>query len=136
MTDRLPPQCEAESAVDALTNFVVDLAAKSEPEGHLSEETIRTIDQRLERALSAGRAESVAELAAVRAERDEARRQLSVVKEFVAARAEYVTALRNCHPDNGHDYDRWQGHAAARRQLAEQLGLPIAWPAEDEAVAR
>lgn len=78
----------------------------------------------------------LAELAAVRAERDQARRQLSVVEEFVAARAEYVTAIRNCHPDNGHDYDRWQGHAAARRQLAEQLGLPVTWPAENEAVTR
>lgn len=57
----------------------------------------------------------------------------ATVTKFVAARAEYVTAIRNCHPDNGHDYDRWQGHAAARRQLATQLGLPVAWPAETEA---
>lgn len=57
----------------------------------------------------------------------------TVVAEFVAQRAEYITAIRNCHPDNGHDYDRWQGHAAARRQLAELLGLPVAWPAEDPA---
>jgi hypothetical protein len=57
----------------------------------------------------------------------------ATVAGFVAARAEYVTALRNCHPDNGHDYDRWQGHAAARRQLAELLGLPVAWPPEDAA---
>jgi hypothetical protein len=53
------------------------------------------------------------------------------VAKFVAARAEYVSNLRNCSPDNGHDYDRWQGHAAARRQLAELLGLPVAWPSED-----
>lgn len=53
------------------------------------------------------------------------------VAEFVAARAEYITSIRNCHPDNGHDYDRWQGHAASRRQLAELLGLPVAWPVED-----
>jgi chromosome segregation ATPase len=59
--------------------------------------------------------------------------QDTVVAEFVAARAEYITAIRNCHPDNGHDYDRWQGHAAARRQLAELLGLPVAWPVEDAA---
>lgn len=57
----------------------------------------------------------------------------AVVAEFVAKRAEYITAIRNCHPDNGHDYDRWQGHAAARRQLAELLGLPVAWPPEDGA---
>jgi hypothetical protein len=52
----------------------------------------------------------------------------TAVAEFVAKRAEYITAIRNCHPDNGHDYDRWQGHAAARRQLSELLGLPVAWP--------
>lgn len=57
----------------------------------------------------------------------------AIVSEFAAKRAEYITAIRNCHPDNGHDYDRWQGHAAARRQLAELLGLPVAWPAEDDA---
>lgn len=55
-----------------------------------------------------------------------------IVAEFVADRAGYIVAIRNCHPDNGHDYDRWQGHAAARRQLAEALGLPVAWPPEDD----
>ncbi|MFJ8785019.1 hypothetical protein [Streptomyces sp. NPDC102476] len=57
--------------------------------------------------------------------------QDAIVAKFVAARAEYITSIRNCHPDNGHDYDRWQGHAAARRQLAELLDLPVAWPPED-----
>lgn len=61
----------------------------------------------------------------------ELEQQAAVVAEFTAKRAEYITAIRNCHPDNGHDYDRWQGHAAARRQLAELLGLPVAWPVED-----
>src|SRR3546814_10320558 len=61
----------------------------------------------------------------------EREQQDTIVAEFVAARAEYITAIRNCHPDNGHDYDRWQGHAAARRQLSELLGLPVAWPPED-----
>lgn len=77
------------------------------------------------------------EVKAATAEVERLRAQLAVVEarekviaEFVAERAEYITALRNCHPDNGHDYDRWQGHAAARRQLAEKLGLPVAWPAE------
>lgn len=56
-----------------------------------------------------------------------------IVARFVANRAEYITNLRNCNPDNGHDYDRWQGHAAARRQLAQELGLPVAWPLEDSA---
>jgi len=63
-------------------------------------------------------------------------KQDAIVAEFVAARAEYVTALRNCHGDNTHDYDRWQGHAAARRQLSELLGLPVAWPVEDAAAVK
>ena len=57
------------------------------------------------------------------------------VARFCAPRAEYVDNLRNCNPDNGHDYDRWQGHAAARRQLSQLLGLPVGWPAEDKAPA-
>ncbi|WP_406156882.1 hypothetical protein [Streptomyces canus] len=69
---------------------------------------------------------------AVQALREKRDRE-AIVTQFVAARAEYITALRNCHGDNTHDYDRWQGHAAARRQLAELLGLPVAWPVEDAA---
>ncbi|MFF8482395.1 hypothetical protein [Streptomyces antibioticus] len=69
---------------------------------------------------------------AVQELREKEQREAAVTK-FVAARAEYITAIRNCHPDNGHDYDRWQGHAEARRQLAKLLGLPVAWPAEDAA---
>jgi hypothetical protein len=57
------------------------------------------------------------------------RKRLAIVEKFVADRAGYITAIRNCHPDNQHDYDRWQGHAESRRQLAEQLDLPVAWPA-------
>ena len=55
-----------------------------------------------------------------------------VVADFVAERAEYVTVLRQC-TDSSPDYYRWQGHAEARRQLAERLGQPVAWPAEDAA---
>ena len=66
---------------------------------------------------------------AVQALREKEKRE-AIVAEFVAARAEVITAIRNCHPDNGHDYDRWQGHAESRRQLAESLGLPVAWPPE------
>ncbi|MDX3067724.1 hypothetical protein PV518_37145 [Streptomyces sp. ND04-05B] len=69
----------------------------------------------------------------LRTDRDriaELEKREAVVAKFVAARAEYITSIRNCHPDNAHDYDRWQGHAAARRQLAELLGLPVAWPTE------
>lgn len=69
---------------------------------------------------------------AVQALRERGQRE-AIVAEFVAARAGYIVAIRNCHPDNGHDYDRWQGHAEARRQLAGLLGLPVAWPPEDDA---
>lgn len=63
-------------------------------------------------------------------EATELREQAEKVAAFVAQRAEVITAIRNCHPDNSADYNRWQGHAEARRVLAEQLGLPIAWPTE------
>lgn len=53
----------------------------------------------------------------------------ATVREFCADRAEYITAINNCHPDNVVDYWRWNGHAEARRQLSERLGLPTAWPA-------
>lgn len=56
--------------------------------------------------------------------------QAAKVAEFVAERAEVVTAGRNCHPDNHSERGRWQGHAEARRVLANTLGLPVAWPAE------
>ena len=52
------------------------------------------------------------------------------VADFCAERAGFITAINNCHPDNVSDYHRWQGHAEARRQLSERLGLPVAWPAE------
>lgn len=52
------------------------------------------------------------------------------IASFCAERAGFITAINNCHPDNVADYHRWQGHAEARRQLAERLGLPTAWPAK------
>lgn len=52
------------------------------------------------------------------------------VAEFCAERAEYINSINNCGPDNDRDYWRWNGHAEARRQLSERLGLPTAWPAE------
>ncbi|MFI6862609.1 hypothetical protein ACIBKZ_22400 [Streptomyces sp. NPDC050421] len=58
--------------------------------------------------------------------------QAAKVAAFCAQRAEYVTSLLNCAPDNSHDYDRWQGHAESRRQLSQSLGLPVGWPAETE----
>jgi hypothetical protein len=47
------------------------------------------------------------------------------VLDFINARSEYVTALRNCPGDADTDYYRWSGHAEARRQLATKLGLTI-----------
>lgn len=66
------------------------------------------------------------------AEIERLRAELDKVAAFCAQRAEYVTSILNCHPDNAHDYYRWQGHAESRRQLSERLGLPVVWPAETE----
>jgi hypothetical protein len=62
------------------------------------------------------------------------RTQMAAVEKFVAARAEYITAINNCHPDNSADYWRWQGHAEGRRQLSQTLGLPVGWPGQKETV--
>lgn len=59
------------------------------------------------------------------------RERLAVVEKFAAERAEAITAINNCHPDNYPDYWRWQGHAESRRQLSERLGLPVAWPEKE-----
>lgn len=72
----------------------------------------------------------LAEVDRLRAQVVELEAQAEKVAAFCGQRAEYITALLNCHSDNKQDYDRWQGHAAARRQLSELLGLPVAWPAE------
>lgn len=53
-----------------------------------------------------------------RTQRDQAE---ALIREFVAARDEYIVAIKNCPADNADDYHRWQGHAAARRQLGERL---------------
>ncbi|MFD3970180.1 hypothetical protein [Streptomyces cyaneofuscatus] len=52
--------------------------------------------------------------------------------QFCAERAGYVSNLRSFVEGGEHDYYRWTGHAEARRQLAQSLGLPVAWPAEDQ----
>jgi hypothetical protein len=64
------------------------------------------------------------------AEVERLRAQMAAVEKFVAARAEYITAINNCPPDNSADYWRWQGHAEGRRQLSQTLGLPVGWPAD------
>lgn len=57
---------------------------------------------------------------------------VDTVADFCGEREQYITSINNCHPDNDRDYWRWQGHAEARRQLSERLGLPVAWPAKDQ----
>lgn len=47
--------------------------------------------------------------------------QMAIVEKFVAERAEFVSSARRAHLD----FDRWNGHAEARRILAQQLGLPV-----------
>lgn len=69
-----------------------------------------------------------AERDAARAEAEQLRAQMATVQVFLGRRAEFVTAINNCPADNSDDYQRWQGHAEARRVLATDLGLPVAWP--------
>jgi hypothetical protein len=74
--------------------------------------------------------DAVAAVAALLAELGRLRAQVATVRDFCAERSGFITAINNCHPDNVADYHRWQGHAEARRQLSERLGLPTAWPAD------
>ncbi|MET8297432.1 hypothetical protein ABZW02_25740 [Streptomyces sp. NPDC005180] len=76
-----------------------------------------------------------AELARLRARVTELEAVTVTVTGFCAQRAEYVTNLRNCNPNADHDYYRWSGHAAARRQLSQLLGLPVGWPNEENPTA-
>lgn len=47
------------------------------------------------------------------------------VHAFIDGRREVFVALKNCPGSNMDDYMRWQGHAEARRALAETLGLEL-----------
>jgi hypothetical protein len=83
--------------------------------------------------LRAELAEATTKLKIVERLVDEQAEQLAKVTAFCAQRAEYVDNLRDCRA--GHDYYRWTGHAEARRQLSQLLGLPVGWPAEDKAAS-
>lgn len=48
--------------------------------------------------------------------------QIATVLDFINERPRYVSALRQ-HSSADHDYWSWAGHAEARRQLAEKLGI-------------
>lgn len=54
-----------------------------------------------------------------------------VVRAFIAEREQVITALENCSPDNMADYWRWQGHAEARRVLAEAVAAASPQPATE-----
>lgn len=60
------------------------------------------------------------------------RRFSAVVEGFISDRGEYITALKNCSPDNTADYWRWQGHAESRRQLLASLP----WSPDDDTAER
>jgi hypothetical protein len=50
---------------------------------------------------------------------------LAKVHAFVHARREFVGVLRQYSTEDRSDYHRWTGHAEARRELAESLGLEL-----------
>lgn len=79
--------------------------------------------------------ETADELRSLRARVAELEAAATKVAEFCAQRAEYVANLRNANPNADHDYYRWSGHAAARRQLSQRLDLPVGWPTDDVPVA-
>lgn len=76
--------------------------------------------------------ELLAEVDRLRARVAELEGQAEKVTAFCAQRAEYVTSLRQFVEGGEDDYFRWTGHAEARRQLSQSLGLPVGWPAEDK----
>lgn len=60
-------------------------------------------------------------------ELEAAQARLDKVERFIDQRREVIMALRNAGTgaqENG-DYDRWQGHAEARRVLAETIGIEL-----------
>jgi len=61
---------------------------------------------------------------------DAAEAKLAVVNKFLAEREQCLTAIKNCPPDRV-DYWRWQGHAEARRVLADDLGKDRVAQADD-----
>ncbi|MFD3741629.1 hypothetical protein [Streptomyces sp. NPDC058629] len=78
------------------------------------------------------RACAPSELEKLRTRVAELEAQAKKVTAFCAQRAEYVNNLREFVEGGEHDYYRWTGHAEARRQLSQLLGLPVGWPAGDE----
>lgn len=50
---------------------------------------------------------------------------VETVKAFINERPGVIQAINECAPGNDSDYWRWQGHAEARRVLAEALNLTV-----------
>lgn len=64
-------------------------------------------------------------LADLRSELKAAKDELAKVHDFIHARHEFVGVLRQYSTEDMADYHRWTGHAEARRELAETLGLEL-----------
>lgn len=70
-------------------------------------------------------AEALDENIDARAQIRELTAQLAKVHDFIHARHEFVGALRRYSGEDMGDYMKWTGHAEARRELAETLGLKL-----------
>lgn len=47
------------------------------------------------------------------------------VEGFINERPDYINSINECAPSNDRDYWRWNGHAEARRQLAQLLNRTV-----------
>jgi hypothetical protein len=56
---------------------------------------------------------------------EDLQRQLTTVMAFINERAQFIQTLRNYRGEDNGDYIRWQGHAEARRVLAESMGVEL-----------
>ena len=64
-------------------------------------------------------------IADLRSELEATNGELMKVHAFIHARREFVGVLRQYSTEDMTDYHRWTGHAEARRELAETLGLKL-----------
>lgn len=66
-----------------------------------------------------------ARIADLRSELEATNGELMKVHDFIHSRHEFVGVLRQYSTDDMGDYMKWTGHAEARRELAETLGLEL-----------
>lgn len=64
-------------------------------------------------------------LDAANARVEELERQHAKAVAFIYERAQFIQILRNYRGEDNGDYIRWQGHAEARRVLAESMGIEL-----------